>query len=190
MSRSQPSAFASLGAATSNGVLQEWHRLQRERAAEVILPCNGSEAWAAAMVAHRPFRTLPELFDASDQIWQGLDSAAWQQAFDSHPRIGERKAVAATAQSLRLSEGEQSGVLLDEEAKGALASANQAYEARFGRIFIVCATGKSAAQMLADLRARMVHSSGLELQVAAEEQRKITQLRLRKWLGVPAEARA
>lgn len=192
MSQSKPSTyadpgFAGPGPAAGASVLEGWHRMNRMQATAAILPCNGSEAWATAMVAGRPYLTPAELFSASDEVWGGLDAAARQQAFDSHPRIGERKAVTATAQSLRLSQGEQSTMVLDSTAKTALAAANEAYEERFGRIFLICATGKSAAEMLASLEARMNNDPVTEREIAAAEQNKITQLRLRKWLGFAFE---
>jgi 2-oxo-4-hydroxy-4-carboxy-5-ureidoimidazoline decarboxylase len=171
-----------------NAILEDWNRLEQMYAMETIRPCNGSTAWAIGMVNAGPFETLEDLYAASDKVWLGLTPGEWQQAFDSHPRIGEAKAKAATAQSLAWSEGEQAKADPDAATKAALADANKAYEAKFGRIFIVCATGKSAAGMLAILEARMKNDAATELHEAAEQQRQITQLRLRKWLQVPQEA--
>jgi 2-oxo-4-hydroxy-4-carboxy-5-ureidoimidazoline decarboxylase len=171
-----------------NTILENWNRMEQPYATKTILPCNGSEAWAIGVVNLYPFETPEELFAAADKVWWDLPASAWQQAFDSHPRIGEAKAKAATAQSLAWSEGEQAKADPDAATKAALADANKAYEAKFGRIFIVCATGKSAAGMLAILEARMKNDAATELHEAAEQQRQITQLRLRKWLQVPQEA--
>lgn len=171
-----------------NPILEDWDRLEQETATEVILPCNGSRAWAIGVVNEYPFDTPEELFGASDKVWLGLSEKDWQQAFDSHPRIGETDAKKATQQSAEWSAGEQSAVKQDGTTQGELAAANKEYEAKFGRIFIVCATGKSAAEILAILRQRLKNDPATELQEAVEQQRRITQLRLRKWLKLPAES--
>jgi 2-oxo-4-hydroxy-4-carboxy-5-ureidoimidazoline decarboxylase len=120
----------------------------------------------------------------SDRVWSNLAEDDWQEAFDSHPRIGQQHACAATAESLAWSSEEQRAAMSPgDAAKLALAEGNRQYEERFGRIFIVCATGKSAAEILAILNARMNHTAADELLEAAEQQRQITQLRLRRWLG-------
>jgi 2-oxo-4-hydroxy-4-carboxy-5-ureidoimidazoline decarboxylase len=167
-----------------NSTLERWNATTHEQAIEDILPCNGSRAWAAQVAALRPFATAFELTCTADIIWRSLPKHDWQQAFDSHPRIGEQKAKSATAESLKWSAGEQAAANPDESAKAALAEGNRAYEQKFGRIFIVCATGKSAAEMLAILNLRMSNDPATELREAAEQQRRITQLRLRKWLGM------
>jgi 2-oxo-4-hydroxy-4-carboxy-5-ureidoimidazoline decarboxylase len=166
-----------------NPNLAAWNRLDPAAAAQAILPCNGSLAWAEGVAALRPLRDPNQLLLASDQVWLGLSHKAWQHAFNSHPRIGESHAKAASEASLALSATEQSDANPDAETQAELAAANREYEAKFGRIFIVCATGKSAAEMLAILRARLRNSPELELHEAAEQQRQITQLRLRKWLA-------
>jgi 2-oxo-4-hydroxy-4-carboxy-5-ureidoimidazoline decarboxylase len=167
-----------------NSTLDQWNAAPHEEAVERILPCNGSRAWAAQIAALRPFATAFELTCTADIIWRQLPEHDWQQAFDSHPRIGELHAKSATVASLGWSAGEQSAANPDDTAKAALAAANRAYEQKFGRIFIVCATGKSAAEMLAILNLRMSNDPATELREAAEQQRRITQLRLRKWLGM------
>ncbi|MBB5065287.1 2-oxo-4-hydroxy-4-carboxy-5-ureidoimidazoline decarboxylase [Granulicella mallensis] len=167
-----------------NQTLEDWNRLEQETAAKIILPCNGSLAWALGVVNLYPFDTPEELLAASDKVWLALPEKDWQQAFDSHPRIGEHKAKAATAQSLKWSAGEQSAANPDTATQEALAAANREYEQKFGRIFIVCATGKSAAEMLAILQARLANDPATELKEATEQQRQITQIRLRKWLGI------
>jgi len=168
-----------------NPILEDWNRLEQDYAMHTILPCNGSEAWAIAMVNLRPFETVFDLTCSADLVWKSLTPADWQQAFDSHPRIGEHKAKAATEASLAMSANEQSAAQLTDDIQQQLAAANQLYEQTFGRIFIVCATGKSAAEMLAILRSRLANDPTTELHEAAEQQRQITQLRLRKWLASP-----
>lgn len=167
-----------------SSTLNNFNQLDTISAAAQILPCNGSHAWAKGITELRPFTTPEELFAAADQVWRTLPEADWQQAFDSHPRIGEHKAKAATEASLSWSAGEQASSNPDEITQAELAAANREYEDRFGRIFIVCATGKSAAEMLAILRSRLNNDPVTELQEAAEQQRLITQIRLRKWLNL------
>jgi len=168
----------------SNPVLTRWNALDAEAAAHEILPCCGSHAWADALVTHRPFTDARQLFAASDEIWAALQEPAWREAFDSHPRIGQQHARAATAKSLAWSSEEQRAAMSPDDAvKLALAEGNRQYEERFGRIFIVCASGRSAQEILAILNARMSNTAAAELLEAAEQQRQITQLRLRRWLG-------
>ncbi|HEY5329494.1 MAG TPA: 2-oxo-4-hydroxy-4-carboxy-5-ureidoimidazoline decarboxylase [Acidobacteriaceae bacterium] len=167
-----------------NAILEAWNRLEQPDATGTILPCNGSVAWAIGMVNARSFETLEDLFATSDRVWLGLTPSDWQQAFDSHPRIGEHKAKAATGQSLKWSAGEQSAAVIDATTEDKLAAANKEYEQKFGRIFIVCASGKATAALLAILTARLKNGAVTELSEAVEQQRQITQLRLRKWLDI------
>jgi 2-oxo-4-hydroxy-4-carboxy-5-ureidoimidazoline decarboxylase len=172
---------------SSNTILENWNRLPQDDAMHVILPCNGSRAWAIGVVDLYPFDTSEELFAASDKVWNALPEKDWQEAFDSHPRIGENKAKAATAKAATWSEGEQAAANPDAATLTELAEGNRAYEEKFGRIFIVCATGKTATEMLAILERRLANDPKIELHEAAEQQRQITQLRLRKWLELPLD---
>lgn len=164
--------------------------MDAETAAAAVLPCCGSHAWANGLVARRPLNTLPELLAASDSSWWSLGESDWQEAFDSHPRIGERHAQThATATSLHWSAGEQSAAQLsDDAAKALLAQGNQTYEMKFGRIFIVCATGKSSQDILAILHHRLHNTPEAEVHEAAEQQRQITHIRLQKWLAAEEAA--
>jgi 2-oxo-4-hydroxy-4-carboxy-5-ureidoimidazoline decarboxylase len=168
---------------TPSAVLDRWNQIDADTAAREILPCCGSHAWAEGLAARRPFSSPQQLFEASDAIWTALDEEAWREAFDSHPRIGQQHARAATAESLAWSSQEQRGAMSQDDAiKLALAEGNRQYEERFGRIFIVCASGRSAAEILALLEQRMQNSAAAEILEAAEQQRQITQIRLRRWL--------
>jgi OHCU decarboxylase len=169
----------------SGPLLARWNALPEMEAEEEILPCCGSQQWAQELVRLRPFGTSAELFAASDRVWAGLAGEDWEEAFRSHPRIGERKAPAATTtQSAAWSREEQNGVHAEgTNVLAELAQCNKEYEARFGRVFLVCATGKSATEMLGILRGRLDNDPETELREAAEQLRQITQLRLRKWLG-------
>ena len=165
-------------------VLERWNSLDPSLAASEILPCCGSKTWAAELIARRPIVDEDHLLIQSDAVWFGLPEEAWQEAFDSHPRIGQQKAKAATDTSLNWSASEQSmAMTADAKAKLALAEGNRLYEERFGRIFIVCASGKSSQEILSILDTRIKNDPVTELHAAAEQQREIMQLRLQRWLG-------
>jgi 2-oxo-4-hydroxy-4-carboxy-5-ureidoimidazoline decarboxylase len=167
-----------------SNVLDRWNQLPAQEAAQQILPCCGSMAWARDLATRRPLPDETSLLAASCEIWNSLGEQDWVEAFSKHPRIGERKAPpVASAQSASWSAQEQQNVASAEEAvRQALAEANREYERRFGRVFIVCATGKGASEILDILRRRLQNDDATELRESAEEQRKITNLRLRKWL--------
>jgi 2-oxo-4-hydroxy-4-carboxy-5-ureidoimidazoline decarboxylase len=167
-----------------NQVLASWNVMTLDEAAEEILPCCGSKAWALEMSARRPISDENALMAASDAVWRRLTESDWLEAFRSHPRIGESSTSEASAvRSAGWSREEQGGVnTAGKELKQALAEGNRVYEQRFGRIFIVCATGKSCEEMLEILRRRLDNDEQIELQETAEQQRQIAQLRLRKWL--------
>jgi 2-oxo-4-hydroxy-4-carboxy-5-ureidoimidazoline decarboxylase len=171
-------------ASGTNEVLKRWNSLNAAEAALEALPCNGSHVWAERLAARRPMIDTAEVIAVSNDVWLTLSNEEWQEAFDSHPRIGERHAQAATATSLKSSAQEQSGTMsADDAAKAALIEGNQRYEAKFGRIFLVRASGRSAADILAILESRMTNDAETELYETAEQQRQITELRLQRWLG-------
>jgi OHCU decarboxylase len=174
-----------LAASGSIHVLASWNNLSEQQAAEQILPCCGSSAWARELAARRPLSDEATLLAVSNEIWRGLESSDWLEAFSKHPRIGERRAPSvASSQSASWSSQEQQSVAAAAESvQLSLADANREYEQRFGRVFILCATGKSAEEMLEILRQRMRNDDETELHAAAEEQLKITNLRLKKWLN-------
>jgi OHCU decarboxylase len=148
-----------------------------------MLACCGAQRWAKAMVALRPIASVVELSAAADRIWSTMEEADWMEAFACHPRIGDRKAAHASRKSVAWSQQEQAATnsaatsVLDE-----LATGNALYEQRFGFTYIVCATGKSAEEMLTILNRRLAGDHATELREAAEQQRQITQIRLGKWL--------
>ena len=168
-----------------SSVLKRWNGLEAEQAALEVLPCCGSKAWARALAARRPVNDEVSLVKLSDEIWASLSEQDWLEAFSTHPRIGERKAAASTSsQSTAWSLQEQAQVDgAKADVQSALAAGNQQYEDKFGRVFLVCATGKSAGEMLTILKKRLRNDPATELREAAEEQRKITNLRLKKWLS-------
>jgi OHCU decarboxylase len=166
-------------------VLARWNGLAPEKAAKEILPCCGSKAWALAMANRRPILDESALLAACDEVWKNLPESDWLEAFRSHPRIGDSHAPdSATAQSAAWSGEEQRKAgTAGDDIKAALAAGNRAYEQSFNRIFIVCATGKSASQILEILRRRLHNDEKTELHEAAEQQRQIAHLRLKKWLS-------
>src|SRR6185369_11838401 len=148
--------------------------------------CCGSKRWAKQMAEARPYENLADVITRANEIWQSLDREDWLEAFRSHPKIGEKKsAETVSAQARQWSGQEQSGVsAASTETTNALANLNHAYEQKFGYIFIICATGKTSDEMLAALRERLEHEPADELPIAAAEQSKITELRLKKLLTV------
>lgn len=164
--------------------LAELNVLPGYRAEDELLKCCSSKAWAQRMARRRPFASADRLLDAAGEIWWRLHPDDWMQAFRGHPQIGQRQPEAhKSTQSQAWSSQEQSG--MERAGIGVtleLEEANQEYMAKFGYIFIVCASGKSAEEMLATLRSRLPNSPEQEIRVAAEEQNKITRLRLEKLL--------
>jgi 2-oxo-4-hydroxy-4-carboxy-5-ureidoimidazoline decarboxylase len=165
-------------------VLARWNGLSVEEAEREILPCCGSMAWARGVTARRPLVDEAALLAASDEAWSSLTQSDWIEAFRSHPRIGERSAASSPEiRPAKWSAHEQRGVAVaDDAVKTAIAEANREYERKFDRIFIVCATGKSAAEILQIMQRRMQNDRQSELHEAAEQQRQITHIRLRRWL--------
>jgi hydroxyisourate hydrolase len=199
--------------------LEEVNALDEESAARTLQRCCGSSRWAQAMARARPFPSAAAMMDLGDAVWVSLDAADWFEAFAAHPRIGElvSPSLDDARDGAELVEGprpagvdsseggpsgpggssrsnwegeEQSGArLADADARRRLAEGNGQYEARFGYMFIVCATGKSVEQMLEMLEARLKNDPHEELRIAADEQRQITRLRLGKLLDEETGAR-
>lgn len=159
--------------------METWRQLNDatiDEARSLLQTSCGSARWVTGMLARRPFASEHALLAAARDEWLALSPADWLEAFSHHPKIGERSHFDATR---HLSEREQSGVsAADQNMRAELAARNREYEEKFGFIFIVCATGKSAEEMLALLRTRLANDRETELRIAAEEQAKITALRL------------
>ena len=167
-----------------NAILAAWNTADAATAFDAMNACCGARRWAAAMVAWRPIESPEKLTAAAEKIWSTMEVPDWMEAFACHPRIGERKAAHATAKSEEWSKQEQSkATSADAAALARLAEGNAVYEQRFGFTYIVCATGRTAAEMLAILERRLKSDRETELREAAEQQRQITQIRLRKWLA-------
>jgi OHCU decarboxylase len=163
--------------------LERWNAADESSALDAMMACCGARRWATAMVERRPILDATELRAAADQIWDAMQEPDWLEAFACHPRIGERKSSHLSSQSSTWSKQEQSSVTAANETMLAqLAEGNTRYEDKFGFTYIVCATGKSTEEMLSILNRRLAGDRTLELREAAEQQRQIMQIRLRKWL--------
>lgn len=171
------------GARPDDALLDAIDGMSDDAFRHAMLRCCGAQRWADAMVAGRPYRSRTHLLGEAERVWWRLGERDWREAFAHHPQIGTdlaalRERFGAAAD---WSAGEQSGVAgADDETLGALAAGNKAYLERFGYIFIVCASGKSAAEMLALLRARLDNPPAAEVRIAAGQQAEITALRLEK----------
>ena len=165
--------------------LDELNRLDVQSARAFFSRCCTSERWIGGMASARPFSSQEQLERKAEEVWAQSDRQDILQAFEGHPKIGDINSLKAKyASTSKMAGHEQSGTEgADDKVLQSLAEGNQTYEARFGYIFIVCATGKSAAQMLALLEARLNNAPNDELAIAAAEQQKITQIRLRKLIS-------
>jgi OHCU decarboxylase len=161
------------------------NELATEEARKELLKCCGATRWAGAVEQERPYGSVEQLIAKANDVWWALDASDWLEAFRSHPKIGEKKtANAVSAQSQQWSTQEQQGVQhAAPNAIERLAKLNADYEKKFGFIFIVCATGKSSDEILALLEKRLLNEPAAELPIAAAEQARITELRLRKLLN-------
>ena len=166
----------------NDSTLQNLNKLSADDAVEQFRRCCGTTWWCEQMAACRPFADIDQVHDTADAIFEQMAEGHWLEAFAAHPKIGD-------ADSLRMkyvgnkdwSAGEQSGMdAADDETIDALAQGNADYEKRFGYILIVCASGKSAGEMLQLLRSRLRNDPPKEAAIACGEQRKITHLRLDK----------
>ncbi len=174
-----------------NATLATWNAADEPVALDAMLACCGSRRWAQAMVAERPIASVWELSQAADRAWSTMQEPDWLEAFACHPRIGEHQPETTTTRtshdpverSAAWSRKEQlSARAANELVLAELAEDNRRYEQRFGFTYIVCATGKSAAEMLTILKRRLANDRDSELREAAEQQRQIMQIRLGKWL--------
>jgi OHCU decarboxylase len=167
-------------------------QMPAHEAADLLLSCCGSRRWVDGMVARRPFHLLGVLLGNADEVWSTMAPADFREAFAHHPRLGEARSSAPTTdRALTWSSGEQAGMTdASLELRTKLAAVNEAYEARFGFICIICATGLSTADVLTLTEERMDNDLEDEIAIAAEEQRKITRLRLLKLFKEPDNAAA
>ena len=154
-----------------------------EAAAQFNL-CCGATNWIKIMNQSRPFQNKNEVYQQAESIWFSLSSEDWLEAFTHHPKIGDIDSLRKKFHNTKsISKNEQSGVNdVEKSTLKNLAESNQLYEDKFGFIFIVCATGKSSDEMLALIKMRLNNNAKIEMQNAAKEQNKITQLRLKTLL--------
>jgi 2-oxo-4-hydroxy-4-carboxy-5-ureidoimidazoline decarboxylase len=164
--------------------LHEFNILSKQQLIAELIKCCGSSSWVNRMLPFIPTDDMIELLEDAEEQWWQCSEADWKEAFAHHPKIGDidslKKKFASTA---AWASGEQSGVnAAGDEIIKALAEGNRLYEEKFGYIFIVCATGKTAKEMLELLQERIKNDPGEEIKIAAEEQNKITKLRIEKLL--------
>lgn len=163
--------------------LAEFNALPAPQAEAALIDCCGSARWASGVAARRPYADIETLYKAADSIWWNLDRAGWLESFSHHPQIGDKPA-SGSGSARQWAAGEQSGArAATDDVKERLARANRAYFEKFGYIYIVCATGKTAEGMLAILNQRLQNDAPSELSIAAEQQRLITRIRLDKLLS-------
>lgn len=163
--------------------LDRLNRLDPDEAHAAFRDCCGSGAWAAAMTLQRPFASLAELLDTARSAWRSLAPADWEEAYAVHPRIGE--SAPGDDRHHAWSRSEQGAV--GEAPAGvleALAACNREYEAKFGRVYLIFATSKTAEELLARCQARIDNDPETEAAITADEQEKITDLRLRRLVGI------
>lgn len=165
--------------------LHELNILSKDELKEALFKCCGSTAWVNKMLATFPADELVDLEENAEELWWQCSEDDWREAFTHHPKIGDieslKKKFALTA---NWAAGEQSGTSsASQQTLEALAKGNDDYEKKFGYIFIVCATGKSADEMLSLLQSRLPNEPKKEIEIAADEQLKITKLRLEKLLS-------
>jgi 2-oxo-4-hydroxy-4-carboxy-5-ureidoimidazoline decarboxylase len=163
--------------------LVEFNALPSPRAESLLMDCCGSQRWASSIAARRPYPSIDALNKAADSVWWKLDRADWLEAFGHHPQIGDQPASGSDS-ARQWAAGEQAATrTASDDVKSRLARANRAYFDKFGYIYIVCATGKTAEGMLAILNQRLQNDPPSEISIAAEQQRLITRIRLEKLLA-------
>ena len=163
--------------------LEELNQGDSEQACIELLKCCGSSQWTEKMLAARPYKSVSHLLELAGQIWSDFGEVDYLEVFAAHPKIGESKAPEKAKNTESWTSKEQAGMMsADEQTKLKLKTKYQKYAEKFGYIFIVYATGKSASEILELLRIRLENSPETELEIAAGEQMKITNLRLNKML--------
>jgi 2-oxo-4-hydroxy-4-carboxy-5-ureidoimidazoline decarboxylase len=162
--------------------LAEWNHLPEPDALAPVLACCGSHAFASGVARSRPYSSPDSLFTKADEIWWSLTKSDWLEAFACHPRIGEAPSSASHQFSTWSAEEQSRARSAAESVLDSITTKNREYEARHGFIYIVCANGRSAEELLAILDRRLLNTTEVELREAAEQQRQITHLRIRKWL--------
>jgi 2-oxo-4-hydroxy-4-carboxy-5-ureidoimidazoline decarboxylase len=163
--------------------LAEWNRLPETDALARVLACCGSHAFAGGVIRNRPYSNLESLLAKADDIWWELHKTDWLEAFACHPRIGEAPSNTSQRFSTWSTEEQSRARTAAESVLDSIIAKNREYEARHGFIYIVCASGRSGDELLAILDRRLHNTTEVELREAAEQQRQISHLRIRKWLA-------
>ena len=168
--------------------VSELSALPDAEAADLLRSCCGASAWVEQMVAKRPFNSGTQLLETADKVWKGLSTDEKREAFDHHPRIGEKLSAAAqTDKAKAFAEREQANVrLASSSVHDQMSLINRAYEQKFGFIYIVSAAGKDGHELIDLARKRIRNDAKTEIGIAEEEQNKITRLRLEALIGVDA----
>ncbi|MFV1980853.1 MAG: 2-oxo-4-hydroxy-4-carboxy-5-ureidoimidazoline decarboxylase [Rhodothermia bacterium] len=170
---------------TDNG-LYRLNRMSRPDALKALTRCCGSSSWILRMLSRRPFESRAELLRISSATFRSLTESDWREAFARHPKIGDLRAVDRSGESKWAAQEQASTMNASADVLKELAEANQLYEQQFGRTYIVCATGLEPADMIADLKRRLGHDPHQEFAIAADHQRRITKIRLKKLLDTLA----
>jgi 2-oxo-4-hydroxy-4-carboxy-5-ureidoimidazoline decarboxylase len=161
--------------------IAEFDHMDIEEKKALLRQCCGSAAWVEKMVSMPAVEDLVDLFEDAEEVWYDCSIDDWKEAFRHHPKIGDLDSLRKKFSTDRFAGDEQTGVKdASDDVLKRLAEGNAAYEKKFGFIFIVCATGKSAEDMLADLQERLRNQPKDEILNAMEEQNKITRIRLEK----------
>jgi 2-oxo-4-hydroxy-4-carboxy-5-ureidoimidazoline decarboxylase len=164
--------------------LHELNTLPKQQLIQELTKCCGSSAWVNKMLPFFPADDLVELLEDAEEQWFKCSEEDWKQAFAQHPKIGDLESLQMkSASTTEWASGEQAGLIsASPQIIGELAEANKKYEEKFGYIFLICATGKSANEMLAMLQNRLQNSPEVEIEIAGDEQNRITKLRIEKLL--------
>ena len=164
--------------------LQELNTISQPQLKEELMKCCGSSSWVKMMMAYFPADNVESLLEEAEEIWEECSEDDWKEAFAHHPKIGDVESLTKKfASTVQWASGEQAGVnAASKETIEALAEGNRLYKEKFGYIFIVCATGRTAEEMLSILQSRLLNKPEEEIKIAAVEQNKITKLRLKKLL--------
>jgi 2-oxo-4-hydroxy-4-carboxy-5-ureidoimidazoline decarboxylase len=162
--------------------IPQFYDFPTEQKRELLQKCCGSKVWIDKMLVAPPAEDLVDLLKTAEEQWYKCSEKDWLEAFEHHPKIGHINSLKKKyANTVGWASNEQSGVnAASDEILQALVKGNDDYEKKFGYIFIVCATGKSAGEMLEILQSRLTNNPEKEIRIAAEEQNKITKLRLQK----------
>ena len=159
--------------------LRWFNELSDDEAVGALLLVCHSRQWAVQVAAQRPYTDIDALLAAADDTWMALRPEDWLEALDAHPRIGERG-----GKSAEFSQREQAGFgAAGDDVQAAITAGNAEYEERFAHVFLISAEGRSAEEILANLRSRLGNDPDTELRIAAEEHRRITRLRLQRLLS-------